>query len=94
MPRISWLPTAQRDLRRLRAFLADKSPSAARRAVMKMLTGAEILCDFPEAGSPMNDGTGRRELILPFGAGDYVLRYRLDGQTVLIIRAWHSKENR
>lgn len=42
----------------------------------------------------MDDGTGRRELILPFGAGAYVLRYKIDGEDVVIIRAWHSREDR
>lgn len=94
MPRIVWLPTASRDIRRLRRFLEVNSPSAAKRAVLKMLTGAEILAEHPEAGGPLNDGTGRRELVLPFGAGAYVLRYRIEDQAVYIIRVWHSKENR
>lgn len=42
----------------------------------------------------MNDDTGRREIFLAFGAGAYVLRYRIDGDTVVIIRAWHSREKR
>jgi plasmid stabilization system protein ParE len=38
----------------------------------------------------------RRELIVPFGSGAYVLRYRLDTatDTVIIIRVWHSRELR
>ncbi len=42
----------------------------------------------------MNDGTGRRELFIPFGPGAYVLRYIFDQDIVVIIRAWHSRENR
>lgn len=42
----------------------------------------------------MNDGTERRELFLPFGKAGYVLRYMIDNQTVVIIRAWHSREHR
>lgn len=36
----------------------------------------------------------RRELFLPFGTGGYILRYIKDGDTVVIVRAWHSKEQR
>ena len=40
----------------------------------------------------MDDDTGRRELVVPFGAGAYVLRYRVHRDTVIIIRVWHNRE--
>ncbi len=43
----------------------------------------------------MDDDTGRRELVVSFGVGAFVLRYMRDeNDTVVIIRVWHSKENR
>ena len=43
----------------------------------------------------MDDDTGRRELVVSFGAGAYVLRYMRDeNDTVVLIRVWHSKEKR
>lgn len=42
----------------------------------------------------MNDDTDRREIFLAFGAGAYVPRYRIDGDTAVILRAWHSREKR
>jgi hypothetical protein len=42
----------------------------------------------------MHDDTDRRELFLPFGTGGYVLRYITDMEVIVIIRAWHSKEQR
>ncbi|MBR8838912.1 MAG: type II toxin-antitoxin system RelE/ParE family toxin [Stigonema ocellatum SAG 48.90 = DSM 106950] len=53
-----------------------------------------MLADFPAIGKPINDGTGRREVFLPFGAGNYVLRYKVEHQIIVIIRVWHSRENR
>ena len=94
MSKIIWLPEALEDLNRLRSFLNDKSPTAAQRAGQTILEAANKLEKFPELGWPMNDGTGRRELFQPFGAGSYVLRYILDNKTIVIIRVWHSKENR
>jgi plasmid stabilization system protein ParE len=88
------LPEALADLERLRSFLDDQRPAAAARAARTLRDGARRLVDFPHAGHALNDGTGRRELILPFGAGAYVLRYRIDGDDPVIIRAWHSRENR
>ena len=49
---------------------------------------------FPEQGMPLNDRLKRRELYLPFGAGAYVLRYRLEQERIIVIRVWHSRELR
>lgn len=43
---------------------------------------------------PMDDDGRRRELYLAFGVAAYVLRYRLDGDFVVIIRVQHSREHR
>ncbi len=94
MSQIVWLPEAVKDVTRLREFLEDKSPEAASRVAALIRSGAKTLTDFPAIGKPMNDGTGRREILLPFGAGGYVLRYRIEQQIVVIIRVWHSRENR
>ncbi len=93
-PRVIWLPEAAEDLTRLREFIAQENPTAARRAAQRIQSGVLILIDNPEAGKPLEDGTERRELFLPFGTGAYVLRYRLHGRVVVIIRVWHSRESR
>ena len=94
LPQVIWLPEALEDTERLRLFLEDKSPKAAARASQVLRDGAKLLASFPEVGRPMSDGTDRRELFLPFGTGAYVLRYIADEQTVVIVRAWHSREKR
>ncbi|MBW4642994.1 MAG: type II toxin-antitoxin system RelE/ParE family toxin [Goleter apudmare HA4340-LM2] len=94
MSQVVWLPEALEDIIRLRSFLEDKSQEAAKRAAEVIRGGAKLLADFPAIGKPINDGTGRRELFLPFGTGSYVLRYRMDQEIVVIIRVWHSREKR
>ncbi|MFZ2451039.1 MAG: type II toxin-antitoxin system RelE/ParE family toxin [Methylovulum miyakonense] len=94
MSQVIWLPEALDDLLRLRLFLATKNLNAAKRAGQTILKAADRLAQFPQLGRPMNDGTPRREMIAPFGAGAYVLRHLIDNDTVFIIRVWHSKENR
>lgn len=42
----------------------------------------------------MGDDTGRREFFVLFGASAYVLRYRIDCDTVVVIRVWHNREAR
>jgi len=92
--RLIWLPEAAEDLVRLREFIAPENPAAAKRAAQRIQSGVQILIDNPDAGKPLDDGTERRELYLPFGAGTYVLRYRLHGTTVVVVRVWHSRESR
>jgi plasmid stabilization system protein ParE len=93
--KVKWLPAALSDIERLHKFLYAKNPEAAARAAGTILDGAELLKSSPHLGRPMPDDTGRRELIIPFAAGAYVLRYMLEEEdTVVIIRVWHSRENR
>lgn len=95
MARLKWLPEALLDLKRLYVFLNSKDSEAASRVAMCILEGANLLKTSPRIGRPMPDETGRRELFTAFGAGAYVLRYRLeDAKTVVVIRVWHSRENR
>ena len=89
-----WLPEARDDIERLFNFLLEVNPAAAQRAVRLIQSGAQRLLDYPQIGQPMDDDSGRRELYLPFGAGSYVLRYRMDGQSVVVIRVWHGREHR
>lgn len=94
MAELLWLPEAQQDIVRLYELLHEKSPTAAQKMINTLLKGADHLQTFPEMGKPMEDELQRRELFVPFGAGAYVLRYKLSGDQVVIIRVWHSRESR
>lgn len=95
MAKIKWLPEEQEDIERLHAWLKDKDTDAAARAASCILQGARLLKKSPHIGRPMSDAEGRRELFIAFGAGAYVLRYKLESnEVVIIVRVWHSRENR
>jgi addiction module RelE/StbE family toxin len=95
MSEVVWLPEALGDVDRLRNSLREKSPSAAARAARRIWEGAKLLETAPYLGRLMGDGTGRRELSVPFGASAYVLRYMVeDEETVVVVRVWHSRESR
>jgi plasmid stabilization system protein ParE len=95
MKTIKWLPEAEDDLKRLVEFLQEKNPKAAARAARTILDGANLLLTSPRLGRTMPDKTQRRELIIPFASGAYILRYMLDpDETPVIIRAWHNREQR
>ncbi|MDQ8188483.1 type II toxin-antitoxin system RelE/ParE family toxin [Pelagicoccus sp. SDUM812002] len=92
--KLVWLKETEDDIERLFAFLYEKSPDAATKAIESILEKSEMLREFPELGPLMQDESGRRELIIPFGAGAYVLRYYILKDTVAIVRVWHSREVR
>lgn len=95
MPQVKWRPKAVADTERLYSFLRDKDDMAARRAARVIFHGALLLEASPRIGRPMLDGTGRRELFMAFGAGAYIIRYVLEADnTVVVVRVWHSKEDR
>ena len=91
---VVWLPDAVADLMRLRKFIQDKNPSAAKRAASKIKESTITLVSNPESGRPVEGLSSFREILIPFGAGNYVLRYREDNFTIVVVRVWHSKEER
>lgn len=92
--KLVWLPAARDDFRRLFDFLVEKDPAAAERAARAIRLGAKRLAAAPRLGRRMDDETERRELFVPFGVGAYVLRYRIRSETLVVIRVWHSREDR
>ena len=89
---IVWLPEAIKDIARLREFIIKKNPDAAARAVMRIKEAVQVLGNNPEAGKPVEDIMSYRDLTIPFGNGNYIIRYRTEAQRVVIIRIRHSKE--
>ena len=94
MAQIEWLPEARGDLQRLFEFIAAHAPEAAARAVQAIVAGVDQLSDFPETGRPWSPDMAYRELTVPFGARGYVVRYRVFGERVIIVRVWHGLEAR
>ncbi len=94
MPDLRWLPEALDDLKRLHAFIEPHSQTAANRAVNMLIEAAESLQEFPEKGRPWNLEINFRELSVRFGARGYVIRYRLFEGQIIIVRVWHSLEDR
>jgi toxin ParE1/3/4 len=87
-----WLPEAIADVDRLYNFLKALDVRAANRALDCIQEAALRLQEHPELGRPMRDDRERREWVAPFGAGAYILRYRLARNTVIVLRVWHSRE--
>lgn len=90
---IVWLPGAARDVFRLREFIQKKNPAAAERAANRIREAAKTLIKNPEAGKPVEEALPFRELFIPYGNGNYVLRYRNERRRVIIIKVKHSRED-
>lgn len=89
---IFWSRSAVRDLQRVRDFLKNISPTAAKKAAEQINQYTQKLAMFPLAGKPVEMLEGYYDLFIPFAAGGYTLRYRVYKQSIYVIFIKHSKE--
>jgi plasmid stabilization system protein ParE len=93
VPAIVWTRRAIHDLLRLRLFLAHNNPDAARRAIEAIRGGIAMLEAHPQIGRPAPDLPRTfRDWFIRFGRNGYIVRYRLEGTTVVILRVRHGRE--
>lgn len=90
MRRLQLTRSAVRDLERLRAFIAEHDPAAAARISLRLRATLQHLVDHSELGHPVEELPAVRELV----AGDYVARYTVTDEAVIVLRIWHGKEDR
>jgi plasmid stabilization system protein ParE len=93
-PELIWELGALNDLIRLREFIAPHHPKAAKNAARCIIQAANRLLDSPHLGHPMDKIPEFNELTIPFGRNGYILRYRIDGKKIVILRVWHGREDR
>ena len=85
--RVRWLRTALRNLDAEAAYIAAEDPVAARTVVERVLNAVETLADHPAIGRP-GRVAGTRELVVP--KTRYIVPYRVRGQTVEVLRVFHT----
>lgn len=90
--RIEWLDTAILDLQRLKDFIQPYNKEAALRAVQLIKRAVTPVASNPGIGKPVEDLPDFHDIVIPFGASGYVLRYRIQGETIFIIAVKHCKE--
>lgn len=92
MREIVWLDSAVNDLVRVREFVAQKNPSAAKKVAEAIKDAARRLIEAPFAGKPVKDLPQFKDLLTRFGAGGYVLRYRVHARTIYLVHIRHYRE--
>ena len=90
--RLKWLPASRRDLQRLYDFLFGVNPLAAARRIDQILDTTEKLLDQPRLGHVL-EGMQPND-VRAWIVGDYEVRYEIDGDTIVILRIWHTREDR
>ena len=85
--RLEWTDSAIRDLRAVRAYIAEEDPRAAARTGARIVDAVEMLTTFPASGRA-GRRPATRELVIP--ATPYIVAYRVARETVGILRVIHG----
>lgn len=88
--KLTYTARAMKDLVRLREFIRKKNPQAAQRASRQLIKNIESLVDHPQMGTSLSELGDFRELV----AHEYIVRYRLVLDEIVILNVWHEREDR
>jgi addiction module RelE/StbE family toxin len=86
--RIVWTDEAVGNLEAIAAYVSSFNPAAAGRLAERLIALADSLAHYSERGRDV--GNGRREMTVVW---PYILRYRVDGDRVVILRIRHGSQD-
>lgn len=86
MAQIVWTNSALADLQGIRDYIAQFNPTAARHMAARLIAAGNSLATLSERGRPA--AQDNRELVAVW---PYVIRYRIVGDEVVILRVRHGK---
>jgi plasmid stabilization system protein ParE len=89
---LEWTRAALADLSRLHEFQARVNATAAARLIKGLTTAAERLLAQPRIGETVS-GFDPRE-VRRMLAGKYEIRYEIVGYRLIVLRIWHTREDR
>lgn len=90
---LKWTSKALSDLVRLYEFLAPVNKQAAARTVQALMAAPnETLLRNPRLGEQLFEFEPRevRRILV----GQYEMRYEIQGETIYMLRLWHTREER
>jgi toxin ParE1/3/4 len=83
--RIVWTDDAVANLEAIFTYVSAFNPAAADALANRLIAVADSMATFPHRGRDV--GGGRREMTTVW---PYILRYRVDGDTLIILRVRHG----
>ncbi len=89
---VRWTSKALGDLERLHTFLSGANPRAAAQVVRMLVQGAGVLRENPCLGTPLG-GYEPRE-VRRIMVGQYEMRYEVHEAEAIVLRLWHTREDR
>jgi plasmid stabilization system protein ParE len=92
--KIEWSRKAILDLDRFANFLHQRFPAMAEVVAGELSAKTKILQDNPRLGRLIRKQAEYREIILRVLNAPYVVRYGIEGQTIVILRVFHGRESR
>lgn len=89
---LRWTSKAHSDLVRLYEFLQPVNEAAAGRVVRQLVAGVKRIPAHPRIGVRLPEFSPRevRRVLI----GDHEIRYELAGTDVLVLRIFHTREDR
>lgn len=90
--KVQWTGKALSDLARLHDFLAPVNRKAAARSVQALTAAPARLVDQPRLGEKLEEFAPRevRRILV----GSYEMRYEITDETIVVLRLWHTREDR
>lgn len=89
---IKWADKAVSDIARLYEFLAPVNQPAAARVVQSLTAAPNRLLSNPRLGEKLDEFAARE--VLRILVGLHEMRYEIQGQTIFVLRLWHTREDR
>ena len=92
--RLEWSAAALADLDRFAGFLHERHPRLAGIIADEIKQKTRILLEHPLIGRPIQGRPEYRQLVLEVLNARYVFRYAFDGERLVMLRVFHSREVR
>jgi toxin ParE1/3/4 len=92
--KLEWSTAALADLYRFAVFLHERHPRLAKIIAAEIKHKAVLLSEHPLIGRPIEGRPEYRELVLEVVNTKYIFRYVFDGERLVMLRVFHSRESR
>jgi len=85
MAQVIWTDGALADIGRITDHIRRDSPRAAERIADRLIAAGDRLDEFPDVGRAIRSPLREFRTVFP-----YVIRYRIDGEVVTVLRVRHG----